>query len=138
MMTKRISLPTMQPRSLMKSICVAALLFFLGAGCAYAQETRRVATEQIKGDANGDGLVNMNDVTFVINIILGINDKEYELACVDVNGDGYINMNDVTAIINIILGKTSDDDGDDGDVTPPVDDDDANPDLPVLSPKRQQ
>ena len=68
----------------------------------------------------------MNDVTFVINIILGKNETEYELATADVNGDGYINMNDVTAIINIILGKTSGEDEED-DGTPPVGDDDANP-----------
>ncbi len=94
-----------------------------------------MATDQIKGDVNGDGYVNMNDVTFIINIILGKNETEYELATADVNGDGYINMNDVTAIINIILGKTSGEDEED-DGTPPVGDDDANPRLPVLMPKR--
>ncbi len=136
MMRHRISQLNMQPRYLMTAICVAVLLFFfLGTGRAYAQEIRRVATDQIKGDVNGDGYVNMNDVTFIINIILGKNETEYELATADVNGDGYINMNDVTAIINIILGKTSGEDEEDNG-TPPVGDDDANPGLPVLMPKK--
>lgn len=136
MMRHRISRLTMQPRCLMTAICMAVLLFFfLGTDRAYAQEISRIATDQIKGDVNGDGYVNMNDVTFVINIILGKNETEYELATADVNGDGFINMNDVTAIINIILGNTSGEEEEDDD-TPPVGDDDANPGLPVLMPKK--
>ena len=89
---------------------------------------------QIKGDVNSDGLVNISDVTFVINIILGKADSEYMLEAVDVNSDGFINISDVTAIIQILLGydDTSDDDD------PPVDDDDANPNLPVLIPFSSQ
>ena len=36
---------------------------------------------QIKGDANGDGLVNISDVSFVINIILGKAALMAEIAC---------------------------------------------------------
>ena len=130
-------LPTIQLRYLMTAPWVAILLFFiLGTGPLCARETRSVAASQIKGDANGDELVNMSDVTFLIGIILGKNEEEYELAMADVNGDGYINMVDVTDVINIILGKSSGDDDDDDDGTPPVDDDDANPGLPVLTPKK--
>ena len=64
----------------------------------------RKVTSDILGDVNGNGKINMMDVTAVINYILG---KEptpfiYENACM--NDDPYINMQDVTAIINIILG----------------------------------
>ena len=130
-------LPTIQLRYLMTASWVAILLFlFLGTGPLCARETRYVAASQIKGDANGDELVNMSDVTFLIYIILEKNEEEYELAMADVNGDGYINMIDVTDVINIILGKPSGDDDDDDDDTPPVGDDDANPGLPVLTPKK--
>lgn len=64
----------------------------------------RKVTSDILGDVNGDGKINMMDVTAVINYILGKSPSPfiYENACM--NDDPFINMQDVTAIINIILG----------------------------------
>ncbi len=62
-------------------------------------------TAALLGDANEDGFINMSDVTFVINYILGKSPSPFVFANADVTDDGYINMSDVTAIINIILGK---------------------------------
>lgn len=56
----------------------------------------------IQGDANGDGKVNVSDVSTLINMILGSTSMDTTLA--DVNGDGKVNVSDVTALINIILG----------------------------------
>ena len=56
----------------------------------------------IKGDVNGDGKVNVSDVTTLINMILGVIEKNEQRA--DINGDGKINVSDVTALINLILG----------------------------------
>ena len=55
----------------------------------------------IPGDANGDGIVNMQDVTFVERIILELEDPT---PGADANEDGDINMQDVTKIELIILG----------------------------------
>ena len=55
-----------------------------------------------KGDVNGDGEVTIADVTALVNIILGKNDKK---AIADVNGDNDVTIADVTALVNIILGK---------------------------------
>ena len=57
-----------------------------------------------EGDVNGDGSVNVLDVTTLINIILG-NLTEYDVNKADVNGDSQVNVLDVTAVINIILGN---------------------------------
>lgn len=57
----------------------------------------------IRGDANGDGEVNVNDVTVTINFILEKNPTEFVFANADVNGDGEVTVLDVTAIINLIL-----------------------------------
>ena len=57
---------------------------------------------QEPGDTNGDGRVNVSDVTVLINMILGIVETDEQLA--DINGDGKVNVSDVTALINIILG----------------------------------
>ena len=62
--------------------------------------------EVLRGDANGDGKVDMDDATFVTNIILG---TEEATEAADVNKDGEINMPDAMFIVNKILnGKFPD------------------------------
>ena len=56
----------------------------------------------IPGDVNGDGKVNVSDVSALINMIMSITPMNQTLA--DVNGDGKVNVSDVSALINIILG----------------------------------
>ena len=54
-------------------------------------------------DVNGDGEVNIADVNFVIDVILGLNDI-YD-GRTDVNCDGETNIADVNFVIDVILGK---------------------------------
>ena len=51
------------------------------------------------GDVNGDGLVNITDVTELITAIL----NETRVSNGDVNGDGRVNVTDVTALITTVL-----------------------------------
>ena len=67
--------------------------------------TVRDITDQyshLEGDVNGDGEVNIGDVTALINIVLTSDSQFYDEAA-DVNGDREVNIGDVTALINIIL-----------------------------------
>ena len=59
----------------------------------------------LAGDADGNGVVNVTDVTCTINHILGRTPDGFNAAAADVNGDGTVNVSDVTGIINIVLGK---------------------------------
>ena len=59
-------------------------------------------SDAIPGDVNGDGRVNVSDVSALINMILGLTTMDNDRA--DVNGDGRVNVSDVSALINIILG----------------------------------
>ena len=52
------------------------------------------------GDVNGDGEVNIADITRVVDAIINGDSNE---AC-DVNGDGEVNIADINLIIQIILG----------------------------------
>ena len=61
-----------------------------------------VEPELLRGDVNGDGKVNVSDVTALINMILGVLNVNEVRA--DVNQDGKVNVSDVTFLINIILG----------------------------------
>ena len=120
----------------MRNWLVSIFLLISGSMTASVAQAMTVAlslsAETIQGDANGDGLVNMSDVTFIISCILGQNEETFELKRVDVNGDGVVNIMDVTWVINIILNKPNGPGDDDNGDAPPVDDDNANPDLPVL------
>ena len=65
---------------------IAQIVPFLGAG---------------PGDVNGDGTLNVSDVTGIINLL--INAGEETPAYCDVNGDGEVNISDVTIIINRLM-----------------------------------
>lgn len=58
-------------------------------------------TPTILGDVNGDGRINMADVTKIVNVA---NAGEYDRAA-DLNSDGKVDINDVSKDINVILGK---------------------------------
>ena len=57
----------------------------------------------ILGDVNGDGSVNIADVTALIDYLLG-SAGNVNVDAADVNGDGAINIADVTALIDKLLG----------------------------------
>ena len=59
------------------------------------------------GDVNGDGYVNVTDVTILVNHILGKETEGFVINHADVNGDGDINVTDVTALVNLILHGTN-------------------------------
>ena len=61
--------------------------------------------EGLRGDVNGDTFIDINDVTLLIDVVLG-KDVEYNAYGADCNiedGDGTTDINDVTALINRVL-----------------------------------
>ncbi len=54
-----------------------------------------------RGDVNGDGTIANDDVTDLVNIILG-KQANYDASAADVNDDGQITIADVTALVNMI------------------------------------
>ncbi len=61
-------------------------------------------TNTVGGDANGDGVVNISDVTALISYLLGGSGSGINLSNADVNSDGDINIMDVTTLISSLLG----------------------------------
>lgn len=55
------------------------------------------------GDVNGDSLVNISDVTALINYLLNSDGSHILVDSADVKSDGTINISDVTALINLLL-----------------------------------
>ena len=59
--------------------------------------------ENLSGDVNNDGEVNISDINAVIGIILGGPVNEDFMRRADVNGDGDVNIGDINVLIAIIL-----------------------------------
>lgn len=59
--------------------------------------------EYILGDANGDGKVNVRDITAIMAYFTGKTPASFNRDAADANKDGVINKNDITHITNIIL-----------------------------------
>ena len=61
--------------------------------------------EGLRGDVNGDELIDINDVTLLIDVVLG-KDVDYNAYGADCNvedGDNTVDINDVTALISRVL-----------------------------------
>lgn len=59
--------------------------------------------DNIKGDIDGNGLVNVDDVTRLVSMITGA--VEMNIAKADIDGDGIVNVSDVTELVQMILAK---------------------------------
>ena len=62
-------------------------------------KTVKLAAETLVGDINGNGIVDVSDVTALVNAILN---STTDSAC-DVDANGEVNVSDVTTLVNIIL-----------------------------------
>ena len=77
--------------------------FSISAGGYKVYYKGEPAPQWLVGDVNGDGEVNIADVTRIIDVILGGEADAALLARADVNGDGEVNIGDVTKTIDLIL-----------------------------------
>ena len=66
--------------------------------------TIEVESGEQPGDVNNDGVINILDLTMLINYVLGHDTPEgFNEEMADVNGDGIVDVNDVVALVNLIL-----------------------------------
>lgn len=78
---------------------VTALTYYAPEACAQVE----VKSYQ-KGDANGDGAVNVGDYVTTANYILELNPDPFIFSAADIDDNGAINVGDLVGIINIVLG----------------------------------
>ena len=61
----------------------------------------------LRGDANSDGVVNIVDLTVIIDYLLtGQGGATFDQIAADVDENGYVNMSDVSALIDLILNPS--------------------------------
>ena len=63
------------------------------------------SSDSVTGDLNGDGQVDVTDVSLLIDVVLGKTVELADGAVTDLNGDGTIDVTDVSLLIDIVLGK---------------------------------
>ena len=86
-----------------KHIVGIKAIYASGASQLVEYEFEVTGSPTIRGDVNGDGKVDVEDVNAVINIILKQKTAADYPGNADINSDGKIDVEDVNAIINIIL-----------------------------------
>jgi len=59
----------------------------------------------LKGDVDGNDVVDITDANILINIVLGKDSASNYGGRADVTGEGDIDVSDINAVLNIILGK---------------------------------
>ena len=62
-------------------------------------------SDVIVGDANGDGEVNITDVSIMVDYVLNGSTELIKIANADMNGDGDVNITDVSALVSMILNQ---------------------------------
>ena len=67
--------------------------------------SNEAGSDFILGDVNGDGLVNITDVTMLISYVLNSGSVDIVTEAADMNDDGSINITDVTMLINQVLNS---------------------------------
>ena len=66
-----------------------------------------VVTNIIKGDANGDGEVNVSDIVEIVNYIMNKPSDKFVFAAADLNGDGEVNVTDIVKVVSIIMSSSN-------------------------------
>ena len=59
--------------------------------------------QPVRGDMNGDGIVDVTDVDIMIDMVLG--KAPQDLTKADLDGNGLVDVSDVDMLIDIVLGK---------------------------------
>lgn len=65
----------------------------------------KLAESIIKGDVNGDGAVNVADISAIISVMSGVGADSVSVSAADVNGDGAVNVADISSVISIMAGQ---------------------------------
>lgn len=86
-----------------KNISIIALLLDHRSGTIINAD--KCSLSVLRGDANGDNVVNAADIVEVVNYIMGSPSASFDEKAADVNGDGVVNAADIVLIVNIIMGQ---------------------------------
>ena len=61
--------------------------------------------DYIKGDVDGDGVIDLADAVLIINYYVGKPVSKFVEKAADVDGDGEVDVADAVRIVNLVVGK---------------------------------
>jgi hypothetical protein len=76
--------------------------FNINAFRTYFQMSTKLVNSNL-GDVNGDGMISVTDVTYLVDFILGNDNGHFIIDNADVSWDGTISVTDVTALVDMVL-----------------------------------
>ena len=88
----------------------------VGPICVYAGSDQQSCIDdnygcddQLLGDANNDGIINIIDIVTIVNLILGgnLNFEDCNVLASDFNDDQQLNVLDIIEIVNVILSDST-------------------------------
>ena len=71
----------------------------------YREVVLKEGTQAGSGDLDGNGEVNVSDVTLLINAVLTGDMTGIDAAAADVTGDGEVNVADITMLITMMASR---------------------------------
>ncbi|MBO4315843.1 MAG: dockerin type I repeat-containing protein, partial [Prevotella sp.] len=75
----------------------------MGIGNIVITGELKTIINQLVGDVNGDGLVNITDVVCLVNYVLTNDATGVIMENTDINDDGDVNITDVVSLVTLIL-----------------------------------
>lgn len=64
----------------------------------------RLRGQAVAGDVNGDGIIDISDVSIAVDVLLGLDKDPDHYAAANMNGDTIVDIGDINRIIDILLG----------------------------------
>ncbi|UCB52288.1 MAG: dockerin type I repeat-containing protein [Candidatus Zixiibacteriota bacterium] len=75
----------------------------LSASTSWGAKAGYVYTTQVdRGDVNGDGIINVGDVVFLVNYLYRSGEEPVPLEAGDITCDGIVNVGDVVYLVNYL------------------------------------
>jgi hypothetical protein len=75
------------------------------AGTAYGSDMSFTAVSCASGDVNGDSVVNIADVFYLVNSIFSGGPAPVDAAAADVNKDGVVDIQDIFYLVNYLFAN---------------------------------
>ncbi len=87
-------------------LLLLAIIALLAPTAVHAVEANSVTVSALRGDADGNGSVDVSDVNAIINVMLGKRTVDDYSGNCDINNNGEVDVADLNCVVNIIMNPS--------------------------------